>query len=129
MEYVEGKSLADVVQRKGPLPVAHACHYVRQAALGLQHAHERGMVHRDLKPHNLMLTPKGTVKILDFGLAKLASERQSRGGLTQDNAVLGTPAYMAPEQAQKTKTADIRADIYSLGCTLFCLLTGREPFP
>ncbi len=129
MEYVEGRSLADVLAKKGPLPVAHACHYIRQAALGLQHAHEKGMVHRDLKPHNLMLTSRGVVKILDFGLAKLARERQSRGGLTQDNAVLGTPAYMAPEQAQKTKAADIRADIYSLGCTLFHLLTGREPFP
>jgi tRNA A-37 threonylcarbamoyl transferase component Bud32 len=128
MEYVEGRSLADVLDRKGPLPVGHACHYVRQAALGLQHAHEKGMVHRDLKPHNLMLTARGVVKVLDFGLAKLASERRSRDGLTLDNAVMGTPGYMAPEQAQKTKTADIRADIYALGCTLFCLLTGRQPF-
>jgi tRNA A-37 threonylcarbamoyl transferase component Bud32 len=129
MEFVEGRSLADVLAKKGPLPVAYACQCVRQAALGLQHAHEKGMVHRDLKPHNLMLTTRGVVKILDFGLAKLASERRTRDGLTQDNAVLGTPAYMAPEQAQKTKAADIRADIYSLGCTLFCLLAGREPFP
>jgi tRNA A-37 threonylcarbamoyl transferase component Bud32 len=129
MEYVEGHSLADVLARTGPLPIAHACHYVRQAALGLQHAFEQGMVHRDLKPQNLMLTPKGTVKILDFGLAKLASE-QSRGGgeLTQENAVMGTPEYMAPEQAINTKGADIRADIYALGCTLYCLLAGRPPF-
>jgi tRNA A-37 threonylcarbamoyl transferase component Bud32 len=128
MEYVEGKSLADVLAKKGPLPIAHACHYARQAALGLQHAHERGMVHRDLKPQNLMLTPKGVVKILDFGLAKLASERTRTGNLTLDNVVMGTPAYLAPEQAKDTKTADIRADIYSLGCTLFCLLTARPPF-
>jgi formylglycine-generating enzyme required for sulfatase activity len=128
MEYVEGKSLADVLDKKGPLPVAHACHYARQAALGLQYAHERGMVHRDIKPQNLMLTPKGVVKILDFGLAKLASERTRQKGLTHENTVMGTPEYLAPEQAQNTKAADIRADIYALGCTLYCLLTGRPPF-
>jgi tRNA A-37 threonylcarbamoyl transferase component Bud32 len=128
MEYVEGRSLADVLAKKGPLPVAHACHYARQAALGLQHAHERGMVHRDIKPHNLMLTAKGVVKILDFGLAKVFSERRTTDGLTRDNAMMGTPEYIAPEQAQDTKAADIRADIYSLGCTLFCLLAGRPPF-
>ena len=129
MEFVEGHSLADVLIRSGPLPIEHACHYIHQAALGLQHAFEQGMVHRDLKPQNLMLTPKGTVKILDFGLAKVASE-QSRfeGGLTQENAVMGTPEYMSPEQAINTKAADIRADIYSLGCTLYCLLAGRPPF-
>jgi serine/threonine protein kinase len=129
MEFVEGRSLADVMEKKGPLPIPKACHYVRQAALGLQHAYERGMVHRDLKPHNLMLTPQGVVKILDFGLAKLASERsRPGGGLTMDNALMGTPEYMAPEQASSSKTADIRADIYALGCTLYCLLTGRPPF-
>src|SRR5262245_59950932 len=83
MEYVEGRSLADLLHRKGPLPVAHACHFVRQAALGLQHAHEKGMVQRDLKPSNLMLTPKGVVKVLDFGLAKLRSERKRGAELTQ----------------------------------------------
>ncbi len=129
MEYVEGKSLADVLAKKGPLPIPNACHYVRQAALGLQHAFERGMVHRDLKPQNLMLTPQGVVKVLDFGLAKLASESaRPGGGLTQDNMMMGTPQYMAPEQAVNTKGADIRADIYALGCTLYCLLTGRPPF-
>src|SRR5581483_8080916 len=128
MEYVEGLSLADVLAKKGPLPIPNACHYVRQAALGLQHAHEKGMVHRDLKPHNLMLTPKGVVKILDFGLAKLVSERQKQGGLTHDNAVMGTPQYLAPEQATDSKSADIRADIYALGCTLYDLLAGRPPF-
>jgi hypothetical protein len=129
MEYIEGRSLADVLAKKGPLPIANACHYVRQAALGLQHAFEQGMVHRDLKPQNLMLTLKGEIKILDFGLAKLASEQARPGGdLTRDNVVMGTPEYMAPEQAVNTKAADIRADIYALGCTLFCLLTGRPPF-
>jgi serine/threonine protein kinase len=128
MEYVEGKSLSDVLDRKGPLPIAHACQYIRQAALGLQHAHEKGMVHRDLKPSNLMLTPKGVVKILDFGLAKLNSERKRGAELTRKDMAMGTPEYMAPEQALDTKNADIRADIYALGCTLYCLLAGRPPF-
>jgi hypothetical protein len=127
MEYVEGQSLADVLHESGPLPVAVACDYVRQTALGLQHAHEKGMVHRDIKPHNLMLAPAGVVKILDFGLAKLASERRT-DGLTRENAMMGTPEYLAPEQARDTAAADVRADIYALGCTLFCLLTGRPPF-
>jgi serine/threonine protein kinase len=128
MEYVERLSLSQVVQRKGPLPVAHACSYVRQAALGLQHAFEKKTVHRDLKPQNLMLTPKGQVKILDFGLARVARERVQGTGLTQEGAVMGTPDYLAPEQAMDARTADIRADIYSLGCTLYYLLTGRPPF-
>jgi hypothetical protein len=128
MEYVAGLSLADVVQKKGPLPIAHACHYVRQAALALQHAHEKGMVHRDIKPHNLMLTPKGAVKVLDFGLAKVRSEQAAGKHATSADVVLGTPEYMAPEQAVNTKGADIRADIYALGCTLFHLLTGGPPF-
>jgi hypothetical protein len=128
MEHLEGENLAQVLQNKGPLPVAHACHYIRQVALGLQHASEKGMVHRDIKPANLMLTPRGKVKILDFGLARLASERSARTRLTQVGAVMGTPEYVAPEQALDASKADIRADIYSLGCTLFCLLVGRPPF-
>jgi len=128
MEYVEGLSLAQGVERKGPLPVAHACHYARQAALGLQHASEKGMVHRDVKPQNLMLAPKGVVKVLDFGLARLRSERQGAVGLTQADAFMWTPEYVAPEQATDARTADTRADIYSLGCTLYALLTGRPPF-
>src|SRR5262245_6216644 len=90
MEFVPGQSLAEVLLKRGPLPVANACHYVRQAALGLQHAHERGMVHRDIKPQNLMLTPKGRVKILDFGLAKVVSEDHSGTGLTSEGACIGT---------------------------------------
>jgi serine/threonine protein kinase len=128
MEYVEGKSLARVVKDRGPLPVQEACDYVRQAALGLQHAHERGMVHRDVKPDNLMLTPDGTVKVLDFGLAALTAEREV-GVLTEASAVMGTPDYMAPEQAEDAHSADIRADVYSLGCTLYFLLTGSVPYP
>jgi hypothetical protein len=128
MEFVEGTDLAKVVARRGPLPVAHACVYVRQAALGLQHAFEQGMVHRDIKPQNLMLTPKGRVKVLDFGLARLRSEHSQAGGLTQQGAFMGTPEYVAPEQATDARAADIRADVYSLGCTLYCLLAGRPPF-
>jgi hypothetical protein len=128
MEFIHGQDLAAYLKAKGQLPIAHACYYVRQAALGLQHAHEHGLVHRDLKPQNLMRMPKGQVKILDFGLAKLLTESSDGHGLTRDRTTMGTPAYMAPEQAMDTKSADIRADIYSLGCTLFCLLTGRPPF-
>ena len=134
MEYVPGKTLAHVLKERGPLPIAEACDYVRQAALGLQHAHEMGMVHRDVKPENLMLTASpaasapGLVKVLDFGLASLALEPDG-SNLTEANVIMGTPAYMAPEQATDAHAADIRADIYSLGCTLYHLLTGEVPYP
>jgi eukaryotic-like serine/threonine-protein kinase len=128
MEFVEGLNLTDLVQRRGPLPVLHACHYVRQAALGLQHAFEQGMTHRDIKPQNLMLTPKGRVKILDFGLARLRGGKAKSGGLTEAGSFMGTPEYVSPEQATDARAADTRADIYSLGCTLLFLLTGRPPF-
>ncbi len=131
MEYVEGLDLAKMIKAKGPLPVAHACLFVHQAALGLQHAHEEGLVHRDMKPGNLMLSRKGaraTVKVLDFGLAKASSEEGLEGALTSQGQALGTPDYIAPEQIMNAPGADIRADIYSLGGTLFHLLTGRPPF-
>lgn len=127
-EYVEGQTLAEVVQAKGPLPVVYACNVVRQAALGLQYAHGRGLVHWDLKPENLILTTRGVVKIVDFGLAKAIAERQSGEGRREDVVVVGTPAYMAPEQQHGLKETDARADIYALGCTLFYLLAGRPPF-
>jgi serine/threonine protein kinase len=143
MEFVEGTTLARRVEQEGPLPVDEACDAVRQAARGLQRAHEHGMVHRDIKPHNLMQTPGGQVKVLDFGLARLvreaipplssAEERTPAGavspGLTQLGMVMGTADFMAPEQAADAHAADIRADIYSLGCTLYYLFTGRPPFP
>jgi WD40 repeat protein/tRNA A-37 threonylcarbamoyl transferase component Bud32 len=133
MEYVEGISLARLVKERGPLSVVEACVYARQAALGLQHAHERGMVHRDVKPDNLILvTSKGSstpgvVKVLDFGLAALTAERDGR--LTDTNVIMGTPDYMAPEQAEDPRTTDTRADVYSLGCTLYFLLTGNVVYP
>ena len=95
----------------------------------MQHAFDCGLIHRDLKPHNLMRTADGTVKVLDFGLAVLADANRSEGGLTAENVVLGTPDYIAPEQAEDSRAADVRSDIYSLGCTLYHLLTGRVPFP
>ena len=132
MEYVEGLDLSRLVKSKGPLPVAHAAYFAQQAALGLQHAHERGMVHRDIKPENLMLTSNGkarVVKVLDFGLARANRERKVDGGLTVEGQTLGTPDFMAPEQILSALDVDIRADIYSLGGTLYYLLTGRPPFP
>jgi hypothetical protein len=131
MEYVPGEDLARLVKARGPLPVADACNYAYQAALGLQHAHEQGMVHRDIKPSNLILTRDGdrpVVKILDFGLAKGTSETPVDGGRTAEGAMLGTPDYVAPEQSLDAARADIRSDIYSLGCTLYQLLAGRPPF-
>jgi tRNA A-37 threonylcarbamoyl transferase component Bud32 len=127
MEYVEGTDLACWLKEHGPLPVAEACDCVRQAALGLHHAHEHGMVHRDLKPHNLMRTSSGQVKVLDFGVARLVQLVQEGG--TASGLVLGTPDYMAPEQADSSHAADIRSDIYSLGCTLYQLLCDRVPYP
>lgn len=140
MEYVRGTDLNVLLDARGRLPVAEACEYARQAALGLQHAHENGMTHRDIKPHNLMVVPGPApqVKILDFGLASLVSEAalpvgpdaaDPTGELTGAGAVMGTPDYMAPEQGRDARSADIRSDVYSLGCTLYTLLTGEVPFP
>jgi serine/threonine protein kinase/WD40 repeat protein len=141
MEYVHGRSLGALVRRDGPLPIAAACEYIRQAALGLQYAHERNMVHRDIKPDNLMRTEHpdtgepGGVKILDFGLARLMQAQGSSTNdvpnarsLTQADALMGTPEYLSPEQASNATTVDGRADIYALGCTLYHLLAGHPPF-
>ena len=129
MEFVDGIDLERLVHRRGPLPIADACELVRQAALGLQHAHEQGLVHRDIKPSNLLLSHNGTVKLLDMGLAVLKSEKPGGSRLTGQTQILGTLDYMAPEQWEDSHNVDIRADVYSLGCTLYELLTGKPPFP
>ena len=155
MEFVDGLDLAELVRRIGPLPVAEACEMVRQAALGLQCAHEHGLVHRDIKPSNIMLSrglapfsPRSgaearsdatakkvpdpldgpQVKLLDLGLARFYAEASGGEEMTGTGQAMGTADYMAPEQASDSRTVDIRGDIYSLGCTLYKLLSGRAPF-
>ncbi len=166
MEYVEGIDLSRLVKEIGPLPVASACHFIHQAALGLQHAHAQKMVHRDIKPSNLLvalprtaknagglshgpispgsaptegpslpslwLSPTAVVKILDMGLARLTETKEtdpSFSSLTHEGSVIGTPDYIAPEQARNSHLADIRSDLYSLGATFYYLLAGQPPFP
>ncbi|MGO9110376.1 MAG: efflux RND transporter periplasmic adaptor subunit [Thermoguttaceae bacterium] len=134
MEFVDGLDLAEIVRRVGSLPVAEACELVRRTALALQCAHEHGLVHRDIKPSNIMLARSGEVKLLDLGLARFYAEGASisplSGGeeMTGTGQAMGTADYMAPEQASDSRTVGIRADIYSLGCTLYKLLSGRAPF-
>ncbi len=130
MEYVEGDSLQELVQKYGVCGFLDAAEYTRQSALGLHHAHEAGMVHRDVKPGNLLVDPNGVVKVLDLGLARFFTGDETEDSLTvaHDEKVLGTADYLAPEQALDSHTVDARADIYGLGCTLYFLLTGRPPF-
>ena len=128
-EYLEGTDLRKRVGSKGGLPVLEACELIRQAALGLQHAHERGLVHRDIKPSNLFVTVDNTVKLLDLGLARRPDDPKPRGGeVTTDGQCVGTPDYMAPEQWTDPRNVDPRADVYGLGCTLFFALVGHAPY-
>jgi serine/threonine protein kinase len=161
MELVDGVALHRVVKKSGPLPIREACEYAQQTAAGMQHALECNILHRDIKPNNLMLTPQGTIKILDFGLARYITEvvaedsnseiglhstdfvfsDAAKGGASSEqpktipvsrrltSRAMGTPDFLAPEVALDPTRADVRADIYSLGCTLYFLLTGRLPFP
>lgn len=129
LEYVDGSPLSQIVEKFGPLPIDRAVNFVTQAADGLQHAHEAGLVHRDIKPGNLLLDRLGTIKILDLGLARFFDD--DGGQITRKfevNSVLGTADYVAPEQAIDSSNVDIRSDIYSLGVTFYYLLTGRNPY-
>ena len=133
MDYVEGRDLDRVVRDRGPMPVVQAIDCLIQAARGLEAAHAQGIIHRDIKPGNLMLDAAGTVRVLDLGLARIVDAanpfgKAAGGRLTESGMYMGTVDYMAPEQAEDSHRADHRADIYSLGCTLYYLLTGREPF-
>jgi serine/threonine-protein kinase len=121
-EFAEGADLARVVGQHGALPVGRACDYVRQASCGLQHAFERGLVHRDIKPSNLLLTDRALVKVLDLGISACRIRPQAV-------AAAGTPDYVAPERVEAPAQADVRSDVYGLGCTLYHLLAGRPPFP
>ncbi|MCS7025559.1 MAG: protein kinase [Bryobacteraceae bacterium] len=123
MEFVEGQSLDKELDRRGRLPVAEACAYVEQVLRALSYAHGRGVIHRDLKPANIVLTPEGQIKLMDFGIAKLQSEKR----LTQTGTTIGSLYYMSPEQING-REPDTRSDIYSLGITLYEMVTGKRPF-
>jgi serine/threonine protein kinase len=144
MEYFQGLNLDRIIAAGGPLPLAPACDYIRQAALGLQHVHDRGLIHRDIKPGNLLVMPPsaeavagrqrhghwGTIKILDLGFVLLQRQgiEDPQAQLTRKGFLLGTVDYTAPEQAADPHSVDIRADLYSLGCTFYEMLTGRLPY-
>ena len=129
MEYVPGQDLKAMVRQAGPLPLDQAAHYIAQAGFGLEHAHQRGLIHRDIKPANLVVNHEDVLKILDLGLA-LPIENRDLGSLTVQNEenLMGTADFLSPEQARNAHAVDHRADIYSLGCTLYYLLTGHAPF-
>ncbi len=128
MDYVDGVNLNVLAKQCHPLSVADACEIVRQAALALEAVRHHGLVHRDVKPSNLMLTPAGAVKLLDLGLARFQHDPQAEDEVTDAGAAMGTADYMAPEQISDSRAVDIRADVYGLGCTLYKILAGQPPF-
>src|SRR5262249_48623525 len=128
MEYVDGSSLQEMVRKTGAMDVTRACHYMYWSAVGLQHAHANGLIHRDIKPGNILVDRQGVVKILDLGLARFFNDDQDLLTKKYDESVLGTADYLAPEQAIDSHAVDGRADIYSLGATFYFLLTGNPPF-
>jgi serine/threonine-protein kinase len=127
-EYIEGTNIRDLVHANGPLPLGDALSYTMQISGALAHAWEREVVHRDIKPSNILITPDGQAKLVDMGLARLEYLGQNAQDETATGVTLGTFDYISPEQARNPRDADIRSDIYSLGCTLFFMLTGRPPF-
>ena len=128
-EYIEGKNLRDLVAEKGPLPLSDAVNYTLQVAEALVHASSRDVIHRDIKPSNILITVHDRVKLVDLGLARLHQAQPSSEDLTASGVTLGTFDYISPEQARDPRGADVRSDMYSLGCTLYFMLTGRPPFP
>jgi eukaryotic-like serine/threonine-protein kinase len=125
MEYVEGESLGEKLEREGPMPEAAALLVIAQVAQGLHHAHQRGLIHRDVKPDNVLITPDGQAKLTDLGLAKALEATEA---LTCTGRGLGTPHFMAPEQFRNAKAVDVRSDVFSLGATLYIMVTGQLPF-
>ena len=126
MEYIEGKTIGHLLSEQGPMPPATAARLVRQVALGLEHAHRKGLIHRDVNPYNILVTHDGIAKLADLGLAIDLADGDR---VTREGATVGTFDYVAPEQARHSHSADIRSDIYSLGCTLYHMLSGQVPFP
>lgn len=128
-EFVDGRTLRDLIELDGPIPPADAVRYMLDVAVGLQHAADRGVVHRDVKPSNIIVTPAGRAKLIDMGLARSVDPHSVNGQVTQSGMTLGTFDYISPEQAIDPRRADIRSDVYSLGCTFYHALTGRTPVP
>jgi eukaryotic-like serine/threonine-protein kinase len=128
-EFIEGINLRDLVERDGPLPVADAVSFMLQLGDALAHAARRDVVHRDIKPSNVLITPEGKAKLVDMGLARLHQVEHADNDLTASGVTLGTFDYISPEQARDPRSADVRSDLYSLGCTFYFMLAGRPPFP
>ncbi len=128
-EFIEGVNIRDLVERNGPLPLEEALSYTYQIAQALEHASQRAVIHRDIKPSNVLITLDGKAKLVDMGLARLNQVAQADNDLTASGVTLGTFDYISPEQARDPRSADVRSDLYSLGCSFFYMLTGRPPFP